>query len=73
MHDRHYEACGRVRLPRDVNHMNLVELEAMTLLHKQQIKDIAKPLLKDLLKAVAISLLAVLGGMAWAVIEILRR
>ncbi len=29
--------------------------------------------LKDLLKAVAISLLAVLGGMAWAVIEILRR
>jgi len=53
--------------------MNLVELEAMTLLHKQQIKDIAKPLLKDLLKAVAISLLAVLGGMAWSVIEILRR
>ena len=30
-------------------------------------------LLKDLLKAVAISLLAVIGGMAWAVIEILRR
>ncbi len=29
--------------------------------------------LKDLLKAVAISLLAVLGGMAWSVIEILRR
>ena len=41
--------------------------------HKQQIKDIAKPLLKDLLKAVAISLLAVLGVMAWSVIEILRR
>jgi len=72
MNDRHCEACGQVRLPRDVNHMNIVELEAMTLLHKQQIKDIAKPLLKDLLKAVAISLLAVLGGMAWAVIEILR-
>jgi len=29
--------------------------------------------LKDLLKAVAISLLAVIGGMAWSVIEILRR
>lgn len=46
MHDRHYEACGQVRLPRDVNHMNLVELEAMTLLHKQQIKDIEKHLLE---------------------------
>ena len=30
-------------------------------------------LLKDLLKAVAISLLAVFVGMAWEVIEILRR
>ena len=46
MHDRHYEACGQVRLPRDVNHMHLVELEAMTLLHKQQIKDIEKHLLE---------------------------
>jgi len=46
MHDRHYEACGQVRLFRDVNHMNLQELEAMTLLHKQQIKDIEKHLLE---------------------------
>ena len=30
----------------DLNHMNLQELEAMTLLHKQQIKDIAKHLLE---------------------------
>ena len=29
-----------------LDHMNLVELEAMTLLHKQQIKDIAKHLLE---------------------------
>ena len=43
---RHCEACGQVRLPRDVNHMNLQELEAMTLLHKQQIKDIAAHLLE---------------------------
>ena len=46
MNNRHCEACGQVRLPRDVNHMNLVELEAMTLLHKQQIKDIEKHLLE---------------------------
>lgn len=30
----------------DLDHMNLVELEAMTLLHKQQIKDIAAHLLE---------------------------
>lgn len=30
----------------DVNHMNLIELEAMVLHHKQQIKDIAKHLLE---------------------------
>lgn len=46
MSDRHCEACGQVRLPRDVNHMNIVELEAMTLLHKQQIKDLAAHLLE---------------------------
>ena len=46
MSDRHCEACGQVRLPKDVNHMNLRELEAMTLLHKQQIKDIAAHLLE---------------------------
>ncbi len=46
MNNRHCEACGQVRLPRDVNHMNLQELEAMTLLHKQQIKDIEKHLLE---------------------------
>ena len=46
MNDRHCEACGQVRLPRDVNHMNLVELEAMVLKHEQQIKDIEKHLLE---------------------------
>ncbi len=30
----------------DVNHMNLIELEAMVLKHEQQIKDIAKHLLE---------------------------
>ena len=46
MSDKHCEACGQVRLPKDVNHMNLRELEAMMLLHKQQIKDIAAHLLE---------------------------
>ena len=40
------EADAMEEFPRDVNHMNLRELEAMTLLHKQQIKDIAKHLLE---------------------------
>jgi hypothetical protein len=46
MSDRHCEACGQVRLPKDVNHMNLQELEALVLKHEQQIKDIAKHLLE---------------------------
>ena len=46
MSNRHCEACGQVRLPRDVNHMNIIQLEAMALKHEQQIKDIAKHLLE---------------------------
>ena len=37
---------GGSRFLGDLDHMNLQELEAMTLLHKQQIKDIAAHLLE---------------------------
>jgi len=46
MRDKHCELCGQVRLPRDVDHMNIIQLEAMVLKHEQQIKNIAKHLLE---------------------------